>query len=104
MQVVDGTSMPWWKGSNGVKNYFWDGKHSPSDYACACDVDGNCLNKSTKCNCNAGATGWSSDAGVLTDIDILPVAELSFGVLEFDSQVAQFELGPLKCSGRQVSL
>jgi hypothetical protein len=45
---------------------------------------------------------WLSDDGVLTDEAALPVAELLFGGLEFDSQAAQFRLGPLTCSGRKV--
>jgi hypothetical protein len=101
-EVVDGTQMCWWKGSTGVANYYWDGKHEPSEHVCACDAAGDCLNERVKCNCDSSAPQWLSDDGVLTDVDDLPVAELLFGGLEFDGQVAQFQLGPLTCSGRKV--
>ncbi len=96
--------MTWWKGSNGVRNYYWNGKHSAYDHMCACEAAGNCMNKGVKCNCDSGAPEWLSDEGVLTDVAALPVTELSFGGLEFGSQEAQFQLGPLRCSGRKVSL
>jgi hypothetical protein len=96
--------MSWWNGSNGVQNFYWDGKHNPSDHVCACDAAGECLSEMVKCNCDSAAPEWLSDEGVLTDAAVLPVAELSFGGLLFDSQAAQFQLGPLMCSGRKVSL
>jgi hypothetical protein len=95
--------MSWWKGSNGVVGYYWDGKHDPSEHVCACDGAGNCLSEVVKCNCDSSAPQWLSDDGVLTDRAALPVVELLFGGLEFEDQVAQFELGPLTCSGRKVN-
>ncbi len=104
-QVLDGTFVSWWKGSNGVKNYYWDGKHSPSDHVCACNNTGTCLSRRVKCNCDASTPRrLSSDVNVLTDADALPVAEISFGGLEFEGHAAQFKLGPLKCAGRKVSI
>ncbi len=83
--------------------YYWDGKHDPSEHVCACDGAGNCLSEVVKCNCDSSAPQWLSDDGVLTDRAALPVVELLFGGLEFEDQVAQFELGPLTCSGRKVN-
>ena len=102
-EVVDGTQMAWWNGANGVTNYYWDGQHNPTDHVCACDAAGDCLNERVRCNCDSGAPQWLSDEGVLTDASALPVKELRFGGLEFDGQEAQFELGPLSCSGRKVN-
>ena len=94
--------MGWWTGSNEVTNYYWDGQHDPNEHVCACNETGDCLNERVTCNCDQGAPQWMSDEGVLTDSDALPVKELRFGGLEFDAQVAQFQLGPLTCSGRKV--
>ena len=92
----------WWTGSDGVNNYYWDDKHDPSEHVCACDAAGDCITERVTCNCDQAAPQWLSDQGLLTDANVLPVRELSFGGLEFDGQEAQFQLGPLTCSGKKV--
>jgi hypothetical protein len=92
----------WWTGSNGTTSYYWDGEHGPDSHVCACDADGTCVEDEFACNCDAGAAQWFEDSGRLTSAGALPVVELRFGGLKFDGQAAQFQLGPLVCSGRKV--
>ena len=96
------TDMAWWEGSNSVKHFYWDGQHSPNEHVCACSSTTSCISELVTCNCDQGAPQWMTDEGVLTDVNALPVKELAFGGLEYDGQQAQFELGPLSCSGKKV--
>ncbi len=92
----------WWSGRDGVKSYYWDGAYAPDEHICACGVDGSCIGDVHKCNCDSSAPEWLSDVGTLTNMSALPVKELRFGGLLFDSQEASFALGPLSCTGRKV--
>ena len=95
--------MAWWVGSNtSLQNYYWDGVHDSNEHVCACDAAGNCITERVTCNCDQSLAEWLADEGILSDSDALPVRELRFGGLEFDSQQAQFQLGSLSCSGKKV--
>ena len=96
-------NLAWWQGSNNGLNYYWDGAHDPLTHTCACSDVRTCINEHVSCNCDSSAPLWMSDEGVLTDMSVLPVKELSFGGLVFDGQQANFQLGPLSCSGKKVT-
>jgi hypothetical protein len=97
----NGEQAGWWTGSNGTKHYYWNGDHSPDRHVCACGTAGTCVDSALACNCDAAAPQWLEDSGRLTSAaGSLPVVELRFGGLRFDGQAAQFQLGPLACSGR----
>jgi hypothetical protein len=95
-------NMCWWTGIDDSKNFYWDGKHDPSNHTCACAETGDCILENLTCNCDSSAPEWLLDAGNLTNMSSIPTKELRFGGLKFDGQRAQFELGALSCSGRKV--
>jgi hypothetical protein len=45
----------WWTGSDGIRNYYWDGQHSPDTHVCACNGDGMCVDNAFECNCDSSA-------------------------------------------------
>ncbi len=100
----DEETQSWWAGPNGVKNFYWDGRHAPAEHVCACNATAEgCVSDKVTCNCDEGAERWLSDAGVLTDAKVLPVMKVSLGgQLKSDWQNRRFQLGPLRCSGRKV--
>ncbi len=85
----------------GDQQYFFNGNHV-GEHICACGEDSSCLDTggvTHKCNCDANKPDWTSDDGIITAKDLLPVTSFNYGPLEFDIEQANFTIGRLKCSG-----
>jgi hypothetical protein len=98
-----GKAMIWWVGVDGQANSYWDASHAPSEHVCACTKDLSCTRDLHPCNCDAGREEWMSDVGILSNKTALPVTEINIGGVANPGQSVIFELGPLVCSGQEVS-
>ncbi|XP_057369391.1 uncharacterized protein LOC130690394 [Daphnia carinata] len=90
----------WWSDRNGNPQYFWTGSFEKGIHACQCSVDGNCIDASVMCNCDATAPTPLADKGFITDKKILPVTRLNFGRTQFEISSGVHTLGRFECSGR----
>ena len=41
--------------TDGNAQYFWAGNNTDGIHTCQCGIDGDCVNNSFKCNCDAAA-------------------------------------------------
>ena len=62
-------------------------------------MNGTCVEPQLSCNCNAKLPEWQFDEGVITDKNLLPITQFSYGPLEYDLEEAKVSIGSLKCSG-----
>lgn len=53
----------WWNDRNGNPQYFWTGSFEKGIHACQCSIDGNCVDASVLCNCDATAPTPLADQG-----------------------------------------
>jgi hypothetical protein len=56
----------WWNDRDGNDKYFWAGSNVgglPRKHFCQCGIDGNCVDNSLKCNCDASAPVQLVDDG-----------------------------------------
>ncbi|KAI9559378.1 neurexin IV [Daphnia sinensis] len=90
----------WWNDRNGNPQYFWTGTFEKGVHACQCSIDGNCVDASVMCNCDATAPTPLADQGFITDKKILPVTRLNFGRTQFEISSGVHTLGRFECSGR----
>ena len=62
-------------------------------------MNGTCVEPQLPCNCNAKLPEWQFDEGIITDKNLLPITQFSYGPLEYDLEEAKVSIGSLKCSG-----
>ena len=118
----------WWRDRNGAKHFFWAGaKTNNRSHTCQCGIDGDCVDPSYKCNCDAMKSYEMTDSGnllivtipksnlciiinmhaslyrfltgYLTDKSLLPVTRLSYGRI-IPGASGKYTLGKFECSGR----
>ena len=64
--------------------------------------DGGCTEDKCFCDTGNSTAEWAADEGHLTSLDHLPVTQLNFAGTQGDkARAANFELGPLYCSGKK---
>ena len=51
------------------------------------------------CNCDARVPQWTNDVGVITAKDLLPIQEVYYGPILYNSVKANFTIGQMKCHG-----
>ncbi|KZS14838.1 putative Neurexin IV [Daphnia magna] len=90
----------WWNDRNGNPQYFWTRSFEKGIHACQCSIDGNCVDASVLCNCDATAPTPLADQGFITDKRILPITRLNFGRTQFEISSGVHTLGKFECSGR----
>ena len=54
------------------------------------------------CNCDANLPVEMTDTGTITNTSALPIVTLYFGGLNYDQQYGAFQLGRLKCYGKNL--
>ena len=76
------------------------------NHVCACHYSQEgCIEQetlNTTCNCDAKIPAELFDQGIITNASALPITELRFGGLAYDSQSAFHTLGELMCNGKKV--
>eukprot|EP00062_Callorhinchus_milii_P011424 gi/632957583/ref/XP_007894557.1/ PREDICTED: contactin-associated protein-like 5 [Callorhinchus milii] len=93
-----GTPFTWWIGRTNEKQTYWGGAR-PGVRQCACGLEGNCADAKHLCNCDAGGETWTSDSGLLSYKDHLPVTRIHIGDINRTNSEAAYKLGPLRCYG-----
>ncbi|XP_054885395.1 contactin-associated protein-like 4 [Poeciliopsis prolifica] len=96
----EGGPLSWWVGGPGAgqRHTHWGGA-LPGSQRCACGLQENCLDPKRHCNCDADRTAWSSDSGLLTHKESLPVRSLVLGDVKRPGSESSFQVGPLHCYG-----
>ena len=89
----------------GKPQSFFHGDHESHEHLCQCAETDSCLSPAGEiryqCNCDANEPEFSSDAGVITAMDKLPITQFSYGPLQFGLQRANVTIGRLLCSGKK---
>uniref|UniRef100_A0A3B5A1L5 Uncharacterized protein n=1 Tax=Stegastes partitus TaxID=144197 RepID=A0A3B5A1L5_9TELE len=80
----------------------WGGA-SPGSQRCGCGVQQNCVEPKHRCNCDADRAEWSSDSGLLTHKETLPVRSLVLGDVQRSGSESAYRVGPLRCHGDSKS-
>uniref|UniRef100_A0A3B4B5P3 Uncharacterized protein n=1 Tax=Periophthalmus magnuspinnatus TaxID=409849 RepID=A0A3B4B5P3_9GOBI len=96
----DGSSHSWWVGgpTGGQVQSYWGGAQ-PGSQQCACGVQNKCLDSRHQCNCDADHAEWTSDSGVLTHKETLPVRSLVLRDINRPGSESAYRVGPLRCHG-----
>ncbi|XP_057368939.1 uncharacterized protein LOC130690004 [Daphnia carinata] len=89
----------WWNDRYGNAKYFWSGGNTEA-HICQCGIDGNCVDATVKCNCDATVPLQLVDSGVINDMDILPITRLNFGRTQLETSSGVHTLGRFECSGQ----
>ncbi|XP_046451016.1 uncharacterized protein LOC124199278 [Daphnia pulex] len=95
----DNIAYSWWNDKNGNEKYFWAGMNTDV-HTCQCGIDGNCVEASTKCNCDSSAPVQLVDDGVIADKSVLPITRLNFGRTQLASSSGVHTLGRFECTGQ----
>lgn len=61
----NGIQYAWWNNRNGNPQYYWAGRNA-SVHTCQCGINHNCVDSSTKCNCDSAAPVLLYDNGEFT--------------------------------------
>ena len=69
---------------------------------CSCGDSNDCLSDGVHhfdCNCDSNLPTFTNDEGFITAKDLLPITNVFYGPLLYDSQNASFTIGKLRCKG-----
>ncbi|XP_011896252.1 PREDICTED: contactin-associated protein-like 4 isoform X2 [Cercocebus atys] len=94
----DGTALSWWAGRANETHTYWGGSF-PGAHQCACGLERDCLDPQYGCNCDADRDEWTSDVGVLSHREHLPVTQIVITDADRPGSEAAYKLGPLQCQG-----
>ncbi|XP_003908260.3 contactin-associated protein-like 4 [Papio anubis] len=94
----DGTALSWWAGRANETHTYWGGSF-PGAHQCACGLERDCLDPQYGCNCDADRDEWTSDVGVLSHREHLPVTKIVITDADRPGSEAAYKLGPLQCQG-----
>uniref|UniRef100_A0A8C5I835 Contactin associated protein-like 5a n=1 Tax=Gouania willdenowi TaxID=441366 RepID=A0A8C5I835_GOUWI len=94
----DGRPLSWWLDHRGERRTYWGG-FLPGVQQCSCSLEENCVDMNHFCNCDADATTWATDRGVLSYKDHLPVSHVVIGDTNRTGSEAVYHVGPLRCYG-----
>ncbi|EFX87112.1 hypothetical protein DAPPUDRAFT_312655 [Daphnia pulex] len=89
----------WWNDRNGNAKTFWAGDNTDV-HTCQCGLDGNCVDSSSKCNCDSAAPVQLTDDGVIADKEVLPVTRLNYGRTQLETSSGIHQLGRFECTGQ----
>ena len=95
------SNFAWWMDRNGNKIEYWNGNLNENAKGCKCAQTASCesdFGPGGLCNCDN--RGISSDSGILTSMSQLPVMELNYGDSEYRHSWIEYDLGPLRCYGK----
>ncbi|XP_065382511.1 contactin-associated protein-like 4 isoform X2 [Macaca fascicularis] len=96
--MTDGTALSWWAGRANETHTYWGGSF-PGAHQCACGLERDCLDPQYGCNCDADRDEWTSDVGVLSHREHLPVTQIVITDADRPGSEAAYKLGPLQCQG-----
>ena len=85
----------------GEKQYFFTG-NNVGEHMCSCGESNDCLSDGVHhfdCNCDSNLPTFTNDEGFITSKDLLPITNVFYGPLLYDSQNATFTIGKLRCKG-----
>ena len=88
----------WWMSRDFINMTYWDGAEANSN-KCACGINGTCVKKRRRCNCDTNDEEWREDSGLLTNKTHLPVRQLRFGDTNNNKEEGHHTLGKFKCYG-----
>ncbi|KAF7484792.1 hypothetical protein GHT09_003689 [Marmota monax] len=95
---LDGTPVSWWVGRTNETHTYWGGS-LPDAQKRTCGLEGNCIDSQYHCNCDADQDEWTSDTGVLSHKEHLPVTQVMMTDAGRPHSEAAYTLGPLLCRG-----
>ncbi|KAM7013137.1 contactin-associated protein-like 4 [Tautogolabrus adspersus] len=100
LNTPEGAPFSWWVGGPdpGQVQTYWGGA-LPDSRQCACGLQDNCLDPNHYCNCDADHDQWTSDSGLLTHKETLPVRSLVLGDIQRSGSEAAYRVGPMLCHG-----
>ncbi|XP_004701956.1 contactin-associated protein-like 4 [Echinops telfairi] len=93
-----GAPLSWWVGRTNETHTYWGGSR-PGVQTCACGRAGNCLDPRYLCNCDADQDEWTSDSGLLSHKEHLPVTQIVITDTGRPGSEAAYQLGALLCQG-----
>uniref|UniRef100_A0A672GYR0 Contactin associated protein-like 5a n=1 Tax=Salarias fasciatus TaxID=181472 RepID=A0A672GYR0_SALFA len=96
--LADGRPLSWWLDQRGERRTYWGG-FLPGVQQCSCSLEENCIDMSHFCNCDADTDSWTTDMGVLSYKDHLPVSHVVVGDTNRTGSEAVYQIGPLRCYG-----
>ncbi len=85
----------------GDSQAFFTGSHV-GEHICTCGLDNSCIKPDLidrKCNCDAKNPAWEEDEGTITAKELLPINSVVYGPLPLPIEMANYTVGPLRCSG-----
>jgi len=91
-----------WINQNGDPEIYFTGANH-NTHICECGVQGNCSGSAEDylCNCDYQIPIIQEDAGTITDMSALPILGFKYGMMEYDSQMANIRIGRLQCRGKK---
>ena len=93
----------YWVDRNGKNQIYWSGENY-GDHVCSCHFsEEGCVSEDTlsnTCNCDSNVPIRLFDEGYITNSSALPITELKFGGLNYESQSGFHTLGKLSCGGK----
>ena len=98
-----GIDQGYWTDRKGEHQVFFSGAHDAGEHICSCGEDQSCMDGTVDlpCNCDQKSPFWTSDDGIITAKDLLPIKAFNYGPLIYDLERANVTVGRLKCSGNK---
>ncbi|KAM6175950.1 LOW QUALITY PROTEIN: contactin-associated protein-like 3 [Erethizon dorsatum] len=93
-----GTPVSWWVGRTNETHAYWGGS-LPEAHKCTCGLEGRCTDSQYHCHCAADRNEWTTDMGVLSHKEHLPVTQVVMTNAGQAHTEAGYTLGPLLCQG-----
>ena len=98
-----GVNYGYWVDRNGQDQIYWTGANY-GNHVCKCHFsEEGCINEDTlsnTCNCDSKVPADLFDEGYIDNSTALPITELKFGGMDYESQSGFHTLGKLSCGGR----
>ena len=95
----------YWVDRNGKNQIYWSGENY-GDHVCSCHFsEEGCVSEDTlnnTCNCDSNVPITLFDDGCITNSSALPITELKFGGLNYETQLGYHTLGKFSCGGKVV--
>ena len=99
----DGVNFGSWVDPNGQDQIYWSGSNY-GNHVCSCHFsDEGCISDdilNNTCNCDSKNPAVLFDEGYITNSSALPIMELKFGGMNYESQLGWHTLGRLSCGGK----
>jgi len=100
LSIVDSPVGVWLNRYQEPETYFEGANHGA--HMCKCSLNDSCSDSlhDQKCNCDANfIPEMQEDRGKITNSSALPIMGFAYGEVAYDSQIAQVQIGRLKCRG-----